>query len=68
MGISKKERLAIVVSVIWPLLIMFGIEPWAPKTFLDETTSDLWSRVFGIGVLPVLVYWGYWFIKGGENK
>ncbi len=59
---KKSDRIAIVVSIIWPLLVIFLNTPWSPEYYRDETSAGLWGIVFWIGIFPVLLYWGYWFI------
>ncbi len=60
---SKKTRVAIVISIIWPLLVTFVNEPW---DYYSDSNDWFW-----IGFLPILIYWGYRFItegwKGGRD-
>tara|TARA_R110002020_G_C16256289_1_gene770150 strand:- start:417 stop:599 length:183 start_codon:yes stop_codon:yes gene_type:complete len=47
---TKKDRIAIVVSVIYSLLPIFAMVNGKEEAFLF--------------LFPVLIYWGYRFIKG----
>lgn len=63
-NISKISRIAIVASVIWPLLVLFYKQPWdAPYAY----SSSYWEIVFLYGVLPILGYWGFRFVVDGIN-
>lgn len=47
---TKKDRVAIVVSVIYAFVPLFGMANGEDGAFLF--------------VLPIVIYWGYRFIKG----
>ncbi len=50
---SKKDRIAIVASLGWWILLYFGY-----GSFFDDKTLIL--------MIPVGIYWAYRFIKKGE--
>jgi len=66
--LSKQDRIAIVISVIWPLVILFLFQPWSPDYSKYETAAILFSKTFAVGVLPLLLYWGYRFIAAAKGS
>jgi hypothetical protein len=65
-GISKMNgwvRLAVLASILWPAAMAFFIKPW----------NNHWPMFFYVGIGPVAVLWGiFWvfsgFRKGGKNQ
>ena len=56
-------RLAVMASILWPAVMAFFIKPW----------NDHWSMFFYVGIGPVVLLWGvFWvfsgFHKGGRNR
>jgi len=57
---SGKLRLAIVVSVLLPLVMVAIFPPWHPENQI---------LFFLGGVLPVIIYWaGVWILQGFRKK
>ena len=58
-GISGQLRLAILASIIWPVLAAAYFKPW----------NNAWIPFFYGGVLPVVLLWGvYWVLRGYGRK
>jgi hypothetical protein len=57
-ALTGRTRLAIAISVLWPLLTALHFEPWheEPIPFL----------CWGLG--PVLIGWAAWWISAGFRK
>ena len=49
------NRIAIVLSIGW---FIFSV------LLAYEISNDMWISVFAL-MIPVFIYWGYRFIKGG---
>ena len=66
LGILKMNgwvRLAVMASVLWPAIVAFFTKPW----------NDHWAMFFYVGMGPVVLSWGvFWvfsgFRKGGKNR
>ena len=57
---SGKLRLAIVLSVIFPLVMAVPLRPWHPENR---------SMFLLGGLLPVILYWaGVWIFQGFKKK
>ena len=59
---DKKSRMAIVSSVVWPLIVIFASEPWNAGYRSDDGIS----AIFWFGLFPVIIYWSYVYIKTGR--
>jgi len=54
MNLTKKNRIAIVVSIFWLIFAMILSDSWSGVDF----------TMFFVFGLPVWIYWAYRFIKG----
>ncbi len=57
--LSGRMRLAVVVSILWPLLVIAYIKPWSSGT-LDAALT--------IGIGPVVLGWSIRWIIAGFRK
>lgn len=55
-------RIAVVCSILWFLIVLVSIEPW-------EYHWDHLDDFIAIAVIPLVVFWGiWWIIKAGKKK
>jgi len=56
--LTGKMRFAILVSLLWPVLTAFFMEPW----------NGRWPLFSYIGVGPVALIWGIYWVFSGFRK
>ncbi len=57
--VSGRLRLALLLTVVWPLLAAAYFKPWDAQ----------WIAFFYGGILPVVLLWGiYWVARGYGGK
>jgi hypothetical protein len=57
MGVTKEQRVGIVISVVWGVFTL----AWSLDTHNISTFLLL-------GLMPLLIGWGIWWIKWGKPK
>lgn len=77
MNTTKRNRIAIVVTILWPLILIMLLAPWdapapgggySPDTYGVPTSKDRLEQFFWLGVLPLLAYWGFVFVRGAKTE
>ena len=59
LNLTGWNRLAIVASLLWPMLTAFYLKPW----------NNHWHLFFYIAAGPLIVGWGtFWVISGFRKK
>lgn len=59
LGLTGWHRVAIVASILWPALLALYLEPW---------NTD-WLIFLSIGIFPVGLAWGiYWVLSGFRKR
>ncbi len=58
LGLTGCHRVAIVASILWPALLAFYLEPW----------NTGWFIFLSIGVFPVGLAWGMYWVLSGFRK
>jgi hypothetical protein len=58
LGLTGWHRLAIVASILWPTLLALYLEPW---------NTD-WLIFLSIGVFPIGLAWGIYWVLSGFRK
>jgi len=61
---SQTTRLAIMASFFWPIFSLLYI--WEPRRKFDFLSAS--SKFILMGVLPLVVYWGTWWVVQGFKK
>ena len=56
--ISGWLRLAIMASILWPAGAAFYLKPW----------NDHWPMFFYVGIGPVILFWGLFWVLSGFRK
>ncbi len=59
LNLKGKIRLAIVMSILWPVITAIHMVPWATS----------WRPYLLVGLGPVLIFWcAVWVIAGFKNR
>jgi hypothetical protein len=57
--LSGWKRLAILISILWPVFFAFYLKPW----------SNPWQIFLYVGICPVVAWWGiFWVFSGFKKK
>jgi len=56
--ISGWLRLAIMASILWPAGAAFYLKPW----------NSHWPMFFYVGIGPVILFWGIFWVLSGFRK
>ncbi len=57
MEITKKQRIGIVLSVVWLLIALI------PSNNITRNSMDFFITYFVFGILPTVICWGIWWIR-----